>query len=232
MGSIAVITARGGSKRIPRKNIREFCDKPIIGYSIEAALESRIFQEIMVSTDDAEIAEISCRLGVAVPFMRSQETSDDFATTSDVLLEVLSEYESYGKRFEHFCCIYPTVPMIKSTHLREAMELLQKTGVPSVIPVVRYSSPPQRAYRITDGGIQMLHPENLSVRSQDLEPLYYDCGMFYCVNTAAFLRQKKIAMDNSLPYIMPEKAVQDIDTLDDWEIAEMKYRLLQETRTT
>jgi N-acylneuraminate cytidylyltransferase len=228
MNAIAIIPARGGSKRIPRKNMKAFCGKPIIGYSIEATLESGIFDEVMVSTDDFEIAEIARQFGAAIPFMRSPETSDDFATTSDVLFEVLSKYKTKDRTFDLFCCVYPAAPMTISDYLREAMELLHNTGAPSVIPVVRYSSPPQRAFRVQAGGLQMLYPEYLNVRSQDIEPLYHDCGMFYCVNTSAFLQKKQMVMDNSLPYIMSEKVVQDIDTLDDWEMAELKYKMLQE----
>ena len=143
--SIAIITARGGSKRIPKKNIKEFCGKPIIAYSIEAALKSGIFSEVMVSTDSHKIAEIARSYGAEVPFLRSERTSDDYATTSDVILEVLSEYEQLGRTFEYICCIYPTAPFITREKLQFAMEMIERDGVEAVMPVVEFSYPPQGA---------------------------------------------------------------------------------------
>ncbi|MCD8069741.1 MAG: pseudaminic acid cytidylyltransferase, partial [Lachnospiraceae bacterium] len=166
MSSIAIITARGGSKRIPKKNIKEFCGKPIIEYSIQAALESGVFDEVMVSTDSEEIAEIARRAGANVPFMRSEFTSSDFATTKDVLNEVLSCYARNSGRFEIMCCLYPTAPFVTAEKLRRAYEILLKTGADSVMPVVRFSYPTQRALVMRDGMLQYHYPENFSNRSR------------------------------------------------------------------
>ena len=223
---IAIITARGGSKRIPRKNIKLFCGKPVIQYSIEAAIESEVFDKVMVSTDDFEIAEISKKYGAEVPFMRSNKTADDYATTADVLFEVLSEYEKRGYTVEQFCCIYPTAPFITAEKLRKGMDLLRQNQVDSVVPVVKYSFPPQRSFVVKEGILRMTSPEFVNTRSQDLEAVYHDCGQFYCVNTESFKKQKKVYMEKSLPFIFPETEVQDIDDETDWKIAEMKYELM------
>lgn len=226
MKRIAIITARGGSKRIPRKNIREFLGKPIIEYSIEAALKSGIFDEVMVSTEDEEIAKLAKKAGASVPFLRSAVNANDFASTADVLLEVLHEYQKRKREFDQACCIYPTAPFITKTDLKEAMELLEATQADSVLPVVRFSFPPQRCVVITGECLQAKWPENMFKRSQDLETLYHDCGQFYCVDVKSFQTQKKLLMENTKPYIRSEMEVQDIDTLEDWTIAEHKYQLL------
>lgn len=225
---LAVITARGGSKRIPRKNIKEFCGKPILLYSIDAAKEAGIFDEIMVSTEDGEIAEIAEKNGASVPFLRSSATADDFATTAQVLTEVLEEYGKRGDYFTHMCCIYPTAPFVTGEKLREAMELLIKEKADAVMPVVKFSFPPQRGVIEKDGRIVPKHPECMNSRSQDLEPVYHDSGQFYCVNVESFLKEQKMIMDCTLPVFMEEMMVQDIDTIEDWEIAEMKYRINME----
>lgn len=228
MSSVAIITARGGSKRIPRKNIKEFCGKPIIAYSIEAALQSGAFDEVMVSTDDEEIKEIALKYGAKVPFMRSEETSGDSAMTNVVLLEVLDEYKKLGKDFNHFCCIYPTAPFLTSNRLKEGMEKLIKENVDTVIPIVQFSFPPQRCFVIRNEKVMFLHPENAQVRSQDLEPQYHDAGQFYCLNSLSFLQQKVMIMKDTMPVIIDEMEVQDIDNYSDWEMAEMKYRMIHE----
>ncbi|MBE5941175.1 MAG: pseudaminic acid cytidylyltransferase [Lachnospiraceae bacterium] len=222
---IAVITARGGSKRIPKKNIKEFCGKPILAYSIKAALESNIFDEVMVSTDSREIAEIAIEYGANVPFMRSDETANDYATTNDVLKEVFSEYEKKGQKFDVAVCIYPTAPFITAEKLREAVALMEQEGVDAVTPVVRFSFPPQRAFVIRDGAIQYQFPENAVKRSQDLEPIYHDCGQFYVMRIENVING--VGPKRAVPYILPETEVQDIDTQEDWEIAEMKYRMMK-----
>lgn len=223
MSSIAIITARGGSKRIPRKNIKDFLGKPIITYSIEAALESGVFDEVMISTDDEEIADIAKKAGATVPFMRSEKTSGDFATTADVIEEVLSSYADLGKEFDYVCCIYPTAPFVTATAIKTAMETLVSKDVDTVMPVVRFSFPPQRCVVVKDDMLVAKWPECMNMRSQDLEPYYHDCGQFYCLNTKSFLEQKKIVMEKTMPYFQEEMNVQDIDTLEDWEIAEIKY---------
>lgn len=226
MKKIAIITARGGSKRIPRKNIREFCGKPILAYSIEAAVKSGIFDTVMVSTDDEEIAEVAKRYGAEVPFYRSAETANDFATTNDVLLEVLAEYERRGEKFDLGVCIYPTAPFVTAEKLRSAVEQLEQSDADTLIPVVAFSYPPQRAMIVKDGKLVFEYPEYLDSRSQDLVPHYHDVGQFYVFRTEAFRRNQKLMVGNILPLIVSELEVQDIDNLTDWEIAEMKYWLM------
>lgn len=223
--TLAIIPARGGSKRIPRKNKKDFCGKPIIGYSIEAALSSGVFDQVMVSTDDEEIAETARAFGAAVPFFRSAEAAGDYASTDDVILEVLREYEKLGQRFFSFCCIYPTAPFVTGERLKSAMDLLEQAD--SVMPVVPFSYPPQRGLLINEKGL--LHrqfPEYAAARSQDLPKIYHDCGQFYACRTAAFLAAGTTDVENLVPLILSEMEVQDIDTLQDWEIAEIKYRRL------
>lgn len=223
---IAIITARGGSKRIPRKNIREFCGKPILAYSIQAAVGSGIFDTVMVSTDDEEIAGIAKQYGGEVPFYRSAETANDFATTNDVLLEVLSEYEKRGQKFDMAVCIYPTAPFVTAQKLRAAVEKLEKSDADTLIPVVAFSYPPQRAMIVENGRLVFEYPQYLDSRSQDLTPHYHDVGQFYVFRTAAFQVNKKLMVGNILPMVVSELEVQDIDNRTDWEIAEMKYRLM------
>lgn len=221
-GSVCVITARGGSKRIPRKNVREFCGKPIIAYSIEAALESDLFDEVMVSTDDEGIAEVARGYGAEVPFMRSAETSDDFSDTADVIAEVLREYAARGRGFEEFCCIYPTAPFVTAGKLRESRALLSGE-VEAVIPVTQFSFPPQRGFYVDGGRVAVADPASFEMRSQDLRPMYHDCGQFYWGRAARFLETGEIVPAATAAYVVPETEVQDIDNLGDWEMAEMKY---------
>lgn len=229
MSVLAMITARGGSKRIPRKNIIDFCGKPIITYSIEAALASGVFDEVMVSTDDKEIAEIAKAAGASVPFFRSDETSGDYASTDDVIYEVLMEYEKRGQHFDSFVCIYPTAPFITKDKLKEAVALLETAE--SVMPVVAFSYPPQRGIIINEAGeVRRKYPEYLTTRSQDLEKMYHDCGQFYACQTDAFLRDKTTDVDNLVPMIMDEMEVQDIDTFEDLAIAEVKYQRMIASR--
>ena len=221
--SIAIITARGGSKRIPRKNIKEFCGKPIITYSIEAALMSGIFDEVMVSTDDSEIAEVARKAGAQVPFMRSEASAGDYASTDDVIMEVLETYKKQGRVFDALCCIYPTAPFVTAEKLQGAMKLLEQAD--SVMPVVAFSFPPQRCMVLNENGeLRMKWPEYATTRSQDLEPYYHDCGQFYCCKADLFMEYKTTDLPNMVPMIMSELEVQDIDNPDDWEIAELKYR--------
>lgn len=224
--SVAIITARGGSKRIPRKNIRDFLGNPIIKYSIDAALGAGCFDEVMVSTDDEEIAGVAKSFGAKVPFMRSAENSNDFAGTAEVIKEVVLEYRSHGKVFDFLCCIYPTAPFVNHEKLRSAMLLLKETGADCVLPVVAYSYPIQRSLKIEDGSVLMLWPENYSSRSQDLMPVYHDSGQFYCMKASSLLEQMKLFAKYTVPIVIPESEVQDIDNEEDWRIAEMKYRIL------
>lgn len=221
---IAVITARGGSKRIPKKNIKDFCGKPILAYSIEAALESRLFDEVMVSTDSQEIADIAIKYGASVPFMRSEKTSDDFATTNDVLKEVLSEYAKRGKNFDTLVCIYPTAPFVTAQKLRNAIGKAEAEEADSLTPVVRFSFPPQRAFVIRDGSLKYQYPECAPMRSQDLESIYHDCGQFYVMNAQKLINDEPA--NKCVPLIVSELEVQDIDNEEDWKMAEMKYRIM------
>lgn len=227
MKSVAIITARGGSKRIPRKNIKPFLGRPILEYSIEAALQADMFHEVMVSTDDEEIAEVAKKAGAKVPFFRSEKTSNDFATTADVITEVIETYEKIGMNFAQVCCIYPTAPFVTANAIKTAMMLLEQEKADCVIPVVKFSFPPQRGVIIKDRKVAPQWPENMAKRSQDLEPVYHDCGQFYCLNVDSFKKQKAIWMENAVPFIQDEINVQDIDTPEDWKIAEMKYELLR-----
>lgn len=225
--AVAIITARGGSKRIPKKNIKDFCGKPILAYSIEAALKSELFKEVMVSTDSEEIAEVARRYGAAVPFMRSNKTSDDYATTADVLMEVLCEYEKRGETFQYMACIYPTAPFVTAEKLIQGMKLLKKENANMVMPVVPFSYPPQRGYIIQNQRLNMKYKENFSRRSQDLEKIYHDCGQFYLYQIDEYRRQKGIIMEGIVPIVVSELQVQDIDNEIDWKLAEMKYSLLR-----
>jgi len=226
MGCLAIITARGGSKRIPRKNIREFLGKPIITYSINAALESCVFDEVMVSTDDMEIAEISRQSGALVPFFRSEEASSDIAGTTEVLVEVLEKYKEMGKRFEYACCIYPCAPFVTAARLREGMELLIAEGADNVFPVAKFSYPPQRCLFIRGGKSGFLYPEYFHARTQDLEPLFHDAGQFYFFRSRILTAEKSLFCGRVIPIILPATEVQDIDTEEDWLEAEAKYSFL------
>ena len=223
MSTLCIITARGGSKRIPRKNIKDFLGKPIIAYSIEAALTSNIFDEVMVSTDDEEIAKISQSYGASVPFLRSEATSNDYASTRDVLLEVLEKYDKMGKMFEYFSCIYPTAPFVTSQKLKAAFEKLKTSDADELVPVIQFSYPPQRAFVIRDDNLVFQFPEYQFTRSQDLQPIYHDCGQFYFYKTDIYRGTKK-GTGKRLPLLMREEETQDIDNFSDWELAELKYR--------
>ncbi len=227
LSAVAIITARGGSKRIPRKNKKEFLGKPIICYSIEAALTCGLFDEVMVSTDDEEIADIAVGAGASVPFMRSGAASDDYATTDDVLLEVLEEYEKRGKTFEYMACIYPTAPFVTSEKLKSAYQILKRDNASGVMPVVSFSFPPQRGMAIRDGRLEYSYPENAQKRSQDLETMYHDCGQFGFIRTETLLQEETIFCRNIVPMILPDLEVQDIDNETDWELAELKYELMK-----
>lgn len=227
MKKIAIITARGGSKRIPRKNIREFLGKPILTYSVQAALESRAFDRVMVSTDDEEIAAVAKQYGAEVPFYRGEETSGDFATTNDVLLEVLQEYEKRGETFDMGCCIYPTAPFVTGEKLLDAMERFSQSDADALIPVIEFSYPPQRALVIEKERLVFEYPQYLDTRSQDLVPHYHDAGQFYLFRVPAFRKNRRLMVGNVLPYIVSELEVQDIDNETDWEIAELKYQFMR-----
>lgn len=226
MKRLAIITARGGSKRIPYKNIREFCGKPIITYSIEAAIKSGVFDEVMVSTDDEKISAIAREAGAKVPFLRSAETSNDFATTADVILEVLGEYEKIGQNFDSACCIYPTAPFITSEKLRNAVELLENKAYDSVMPVAEFSFPPLRGMIMEEDKVSYKWEEYSMARSQDLQKIYHDVGQFYVFNVEKFKDTKKLVTRNTGAITIDEMEMQDIDNEVDWKLAELKYQLL------
>ncbi|WP_337461062.1 pseudaminic acid cytidylyltransferase [Jutongia sp.] len=225
--AIAIITARGGSKRIPKKNIKEFCGKPIIAYSIRAALDSGIFDEVMVSTDSEEIAEIARAYGAKVPFMRSAKTSDDFATTADVLMEVLERYQEMDRTFDVMSCIYPTAPFVTPQKLQSAYDTLTKEQAVMAMPVVAFSYPPQRSYVLNGNMLEMKWKENYNKRSQDLEKMYHDAGQFYMYQVEAFVRLKGQMTESIVPVIVDEMEVQDIDNESDWKLAELKYQMIK-----
>lgn len=190
--SVAIITARGGSKRIPKKNIKKFCGKPIIAYSIESALKSGVFDKIMVSTDSHEIAETARKYGAEVPFMRSRKASDDYATTSDVLLEVIEEFEKKEEYFSYACCIYPTAPFVTAEKLKAAMQELKNKKADTVIPVMPFSYPPQRGIIIKEGFAELKWEQYRDSRSQDLETLYHDCGQYYAFLVESLKKNKNL----------------------------------------
>lgn len=225
---LAIITARGGSKRIPYKNIRSFCGRPIIVYSIEAALNSGVFDEVMVSTDDEKIAQIAKEAGAKVPFLRSAETSNDFATTADVIMEVVNEYEKEGQNFDTACCIYPTAPFLTSEKLKNAVELMESKSYDSVMPVAEFSFPPLRGMIMDEDKVSYKWEEYAMARSQDLQKIYHDVGQFYVLNIEKFKECKKLVTKNTGAIIIDEMEMQDIDNEVDWKLAELKYQLLQE----
>ena len=230
MKRIAIITARGGSKRIPKKNIRDFCGKPIIAYSIKAAKEAGVFDEVMVSTDSEEIAEIARQEGAEVPFLRSEKTSNDFASTADVIEEVLLEYEKRGASFDEVCCIYPTAPFVTGEKIKEAVRILEENKYDSVLPVVPFSFPPLRGLKMDGNKVSFKWPEYALARSQDLEPVYHDCGQFYVLDAKAFMVSAKIITDNTGAIECSELEMQDIDNEIDWKLAELKYELMRERK--
>lgn len=227
MASICIIPARGGSKRIPRKNVKDFLGKPIIAYTIEAAIASGLFAEVMVSTDDIEIAEIARKYGAKVPFVRSEVNSNDFATTFDVIEEVLHEYQKKESTFEFTCCIYACAPFVTSNKLVEAFQIMEQNQYDSVFPVIPFGFPIQRALKFEDKKTRFFYPEYCSSRSQDLEKSYHDAGQFYWMNTEVCLNKKQILTDNSGSMILSELEGQDIDNEVDWKLAELKYELIQ-----
>lgn len=228
MKNLCIIPARGGSKRIPRKNIKPFQGKPIMAYSIEAALKSGLFDEVMVSTDDEEFAEVAKQYGASVPFLRSAATANDYATTVDVLMEVVDTYRKQGEKFDNICCLYSTAPFVTPERLKEAFGKLSD-NVDGCFTVVEYSYPIQRSLRINESGmVEMIYPEHLKSRTQDLEKIYHDAGQFYFMKAAVMENEKTVWCKRTEPLILSELEVQDLDTLTDWTLAEMKYKLLHE----
>lgn len=226
MKYLAVIPARGGSKRIKNKNIKLLKGKPIISYPIQLLTKSELFDEVIVSTDDSKIAEEAKKYGAKVPFFRSVENSDDFATLSDVLLEVLNSYERQNIKFDYLCCVLPTSALLKIKKIEKALRVLKNNNFDSVIPVVKYSTPIQRALKSVNGVLEFKNEEHLNTRTQDLEHHYFDSGQFYWINTRHFHDQKRIFMSNTGFIELKEFECQDVDTLEDWELLELKHELI------
>ena len=228
--SICIIPARGGSKRIPRKNIREFLGKPILAYSIEAAINSNLFEVVMVSTDDSEIAEIAMKYGAQVPFLRSKENATDFATTAAVIKEVINEYAKINLSFEFICCCYPTAPLVTSDRIIEGFGKLLLENVCSVFPIVAFGYPIFRSLKVDKNSmVTMNWPQYLNARSQDLPQAYHDAGQWYWIKTNVFLSTEKIISEGAYGLQLDDLEVQDIDNEIDWKLAELKYELIQRT---
>ncbi len=227
--AIAIIPARGGSKRIPGKNIRPFCGRPIIAYPIEVALRSGLFDKVIVSTDSDEIAAIAHENGAEVPFRRPAHLADDFATTSAALLHALEWLRDRGEAPRHICCIYPTAPLLKVRYLREGYKKLISEGCATVFSVTTFPFPLWRALKVNSRGrLEMFWPQYKEVRSNDLPEAYHDAGQFYWVNVEKFFQEPVLYSSDSMPVVIPRRYVQDIDTEEDWKTAEAMYRALFE----
>jgi N-acylneuraminate cytidylyltransferase len=225
---LAVIPARGGSKRIPRKNIRPFCGKPMIARSIEAALQSGCFDRVVVSTDDVEIAEVARQYGADIPFMRPAELSDDYTGTVPVICHAVEWFIANGEIPQQVCCIYATAPFVTVEDIRRGLESLVENDCDYAFSVTSYAFPIQRAIRIKpEGRVEMFHPELFNTRSQDLEEAYHDAGQFYWGRASDWLEGRVIFGPNSFPVLLPRHRVQDIDTLEDWERAEWLFKAMQ-----
>lgn len=226
---LAVIPARGGSKRILRKNIKPFCGKPMIAWSIEAARRSGCFDRIVVSTDDDEIAAIARDLGAEIPFMRPAELSDDHAGTIPVVAHAIRHIQEHDDLPLVVCCIYATAPFVRVRDLQRGGELLGQADCDYVFSVTTYAFPIQRALRIKENGrVEMFHPEHFDTRSQDLEEAYHDAGQFYWGRAEAWLAERPIFSADAEPLVLPRHRVQDIDTPEDWERAELMFLALRE----
>jgi len=219
MKSIAIIPARGGSKRIPRKNIKDFLGKPIITYPIETAINSQLFSKVIVSTDDKNIADISEKHGAQIPFLRSNKNSDDFATINDVFVEVINWFNNNNEEFDFYCIILPTTPLLSIDLLKQGFDFLKNSDFDSIRPIVRYNYPIQRSFKVLNGKVEFISKEYCNTRSQDLEPAFHDAGMFY------FIKKGFNLMGNNKGAFEIESILsQDIDNEDDWRIAEFKYQ--------
>lgn len=228
--NICVIPARAGSKRIPRKNIKEFNGKPIIAYSIEAALKSNCFNKIIVSTDDDEISEVARNHGAHVPFVRPDELSNDYVGTIPVVKHTIEWMENNNNYIENVCCLYATAPFIKPKTLSKAYRQLIKSSADYCFSVTSFAFPIQRAIRISHGDkVEMFNPELFDKRSQDLEEAYHDAGQFYWGKAQAFKDESPLFSEIATPYVLPRYLVQDIDTMEDWVRAEAMHKVLQKT---
>lgn len=228
MKAIAVIPARGGSKRIPRKNIKEFCGKPMIAWSIEAALQSGCFSRVIVSTDNVEIAEVAVRYGAEVPFMRPAALSDDHTGTIPVIQHAIKWFIEQEQKPDQVCCLYATAPFVSAEDIKKGLNLLSTTDCAYTFSATSYPFPIQRAIRITpQNRVEMFNADQFNTRSQDLEPAYHDAGQFYWGRADAWLSGKMIFTPDAAPVLLPRHRVQDIDTQEDWERAELLFKVLQ-----
>ncbi len=227
MKPIAIITARGGSKRIPRKNIKKFIGKPIIAYSIQACLDSGLFSQVIVSTDDAEIAKISKKYGAEVPFMSSKKNSDDHAGTEEVVMEVLTKLNQSNNGSDRYCVIYPTAPMLSKELLKRTYKEFVQKNSDALFTIAKFDYPVQRSLKLKNNLISFWMPKHEKSRSQDLQPHYHDVGQLYWIKTASFLKQKKLFMKKTFGHVIPGELVQDIDTPEDWKAAELKMKILK-----
>lgn len=227
--NLCIIPARGGSKRIPRKNIKEFNGKPMIAYSIEAALKSGCFDRVIVSTDDVEIANIAESFGAEAPFLRPAELSNDHAGTLPVIKHAVEWFEKVGEEPDYVCCLYATAPFAQAKVIALAYEQLKTSKVDYCFTVTSFAFPIQRAVKLTgQNGLEMFYPEYFNTRSQDLEEAYHDAGQFYWGTVDAFKTMKSIFSELACPYVLPRHFVQDIDTPEDWKRAELMYQVLKE----
>nr|WP_242697449.1 pseudaminic acid cytidylyltransferase [Bordetella petrii] len=226
---MAVIPARGGSKRIPRKNVREFCGKPMLAWSIEAALDSGCFDAVVVSTDDPEIASVAQANGATAPFLRPAELSDDHTGTIPVVRHAVQWFRDQGESVEQVCCLYATAPFVRAQDLQRGLQVLRETGADYAFSVTSYAFPIQRALRLSgDGRVGMFSPEHFTTRSQDLEEAFHDAGQFYWGQADAWLQGKVIFSPAAAAVLLPRHRVQDIDTPEDWTRAEWLFRAMRE----
>ena len=226
---LCIIPARGGSKRIPRKNIKEFCGQAMIGYSIEAAITSQCFDKVIVSTDDQEIAEVAKSFGAEVPFIRPDELANDHAATIPVVKHAIEWFDEQGQLPTDVCCLYATAPFIQSQTISKAFQQLQESEADYCFSVTSFAFPIQRSIRITqDDKVNMFYPENFNVRSQDLEEAYHDAGQFYWGTSEAFINEHELFSSESIPVVIPRYLTQDIDTPEDWTRAEIMFKVLKD----
>lgn len=228
MAKIAIIPARGGSKRIPNKNLKSFMGEPIIAYSIKTAIESKLFDEVMVSTDCEEIAKTAISFGAKVPFYRTKKNASDYATTLEVLNEVINKYKINGFDYDYGCCLYSTAPLITPNHLKEAYKNLIDKSFDTVFAAVKYGHPIDRAFQLNkENKVQKNNPEKEFTRTQDLSPNYHDAGQFYWFKTKSLIKNNSLLSGNAGAIIMNEMEVHDIDNPSDWHLAELKYKTLR-----
>lgn len=225
---LCVIPARGGSKRIPYKNIKSFCGQPMISYSIKAALESKCFDQVIVSTDDTKITKVAKSFGAIVPFIRPDELANDYTATIPVIKHAIEWFDAQGQNASEVCCLYATAPFVTADIIKKAYNQMQNTQADFCFTVTSFAFPIQRAIKFTkENRIEMFYPENIETRSQDLEESYHDAGQLYWGKAESFRHQKPLLSKGTSPYILPRYLVQDIDTPEDWERAELMYQLLK-----